>query len=126
MTPISSCMIPWPRQVKLLATRTAVPLFSVGVSSHSSACLVPPARFDRRAQAARVLLLGVSTGGLFGQPVTTFRGGDQSRTLSVAVDDPAAVAQTLHDQMAPADLRELIVILAEAIADVLRQRKQPQ
>lgn len=58
--------------------------------------------------------------------MTAPRAGDRSRTLSVVVDDPAAVAQALHDQMEPADLSELIVLLAEAMADVLRQRKQPQ
>lgn len=47
----------------------------------------------------------------------------RSCTLSVVLDDPAAVAQTLRDQMEPADLMELMFILAEATADVLRQRK---
>jgi hypothetical protein len=60
--------------------------------------------------------------------VTASRAGDRSRTLCVVVDvdDPAAVAQALHDQMEPADLKELIVILAEALADLLRHRTQPQ
>jgi hypothetical protein len=119
-------MIPWPRQVKPLATRTAAPLPTVGAPSHSPACLVPPVRFGRRAQAACDLPLGASAGGLSEQSMTTFRAGARSRTLSVVVDDPAAVAQALHDRMEPADLRELIVILAEAIADVLRQRTQSQ
>ena len=123
---MSSWMIPWPRQVKPLATRTAAPLPSVGAPPSPPVCLVPPVTFGRRTQAVRDLPLGVFAGGLSGQPVTVSPAGDRSRTLSVVVDDPAAVAQALHDQMAPADLRELIVILAEAIADVLRQRKQPQ
>ena len=52
--------------------------------------------------------------------------GDRSRTLRVLIDDPAAVAHALREQMNPADLSELIVILAEALADVLRQRTQTQ
>jgi hypothetical protein len=83
-------------------------------------------RFGRSAQATRDLPTEVSAGGRFGQPVTASRAGDRSRTLCVVVDDPAAVAQALHDQMEPADLKELIVILAEALADVLRHRTQPQ
>ena len=44
--------------------------------------------------------------------------------MSVVLDDPAAVAQALRDQMKPADLMELMFILAGATADVLRQRHQ--
>jgi hypothetical protein len=42
----------------------------------------------------------------------------------VVLDDPAAVAGALRDQMEPADLMELMIILAEVTADVLRQRNQ--
>jgi hypothetical protein len=42
----------------------------------------------------------------------------------VVLDDPAVVAQALREQMEPADLMELMFILAEATAGVLRQQKQ--
>ncbi|MCA1695018.1 MAG: hypothetical protein LC749_09930 [Actinobacteria bacterium] len=44
------------------------------------------------------------------------------RTLSLRLDDPAAAALSLRTHMQPADLMELVVILAEAAADVLRER----
>ena len=50
--------------------------------------------------------------------------GYRSRTLCVVVDDPAAAALALRNQMKPADLIELILILAELAADMLRKRKQ--
>jgi hypothetical protein len=42
------------------------------------------------------------------------------RCLSVLLHDPAAVALLLRTQMKPDDLMELILILADAAADVLR------
>ena len=58
--------------------------------------------------------------------MTVFWGTDRSRALSVVVDDPAALARVLREQMKPADLMELVVILAEAMAEVLRQRNHTQ
>jgi hypothetical protein len=45
------------------------------------------------------------------------------RTLSVVLDDPAAAALSLRTHMQPADLRELLLILATAAADTLRDRQ---
>lgn len=126
MTAVSRCMVLRPRQVKPLATRTAAPHPAVSAPPSSSVCLAPPAKFGRRAQAARDLRIGVSAGRLSGQPVTVSRAGDRSRTLSLVVDDPAAVARALRDQMEPADLMELVFILAEATAEILRQRNHTQ
>jgi hypothetical protein len=56
--------------------------------------------------------------------VTVSRVGYRSGTLSVVLDDPAGVAQALREQMEPADSMDLMFILAEATADVLRQRNQ--
>lgn len=50
------------------------------------------------------------------------RVGERSRVVSVVVDDPAGLAHVLQEQMDPADLVELVVILAQAMAEVLRQR----
>jgi hypothetical protein len=44
--------------------------------------------------------------------------------VSVLLDDPAAAALSLRTHMEPADLMELVLILAEAAADVLRERKK--
>ena len=107
-----------------LATRTAAPHPPVSASSSSLACLAPPVKFGRRAQGDRDLPVEGSAGRLSGHPVTVFRAGGRSCTVSVVLDDPAAVAGALRDQMEPADLMELTFILAEATADVLRQRNQ--
>jgi len=109
----------------VLATRTAAPHPLVSASPSSSAGLAPPAKFGRRAQAARGLHREGSAGRLSGYR-DGFPGRRPIRALSVVLDDPAAVAQALGDQMEPADLMELMFILAEATAEVLRQRKQPQ
>ncbi len=45
------------------------------------------------------------------------------RCLSVPLNDPAAVALFLRTHMKPDDLMELILILADAAADVLRSRR---
>jgi hypothetical protein len=42
------------------------------------------------------------------------------RTLCVLLDDPAAAALSLRIHMQPADLRELLFLLATAAADALR------
>jgi hypothetical protein len=49
---------------------------------------------------------------------------DRPRTLSVLLDDPAAAALSLRTHMQPADLRELLLILATAAANPLRDRQQ--
>lgn len=50
--------------------------------------------------------------------------GYRPRTLSVRLDDPAATARSLRTHMEPADLMQLIQILAEAAAEVLNERKE--
>jgi hypothetical protein len=45
-------------------------------------------------------------------------------TLCVVLDDPAAAALSLRTHMQPADLEELLLILATAAADVLRDRQK--
>jgi hypothetical protein len=40
----------------------------------------------------------------------------------VVLNDPVAAARFLRTHMQPADLMELIVILAEAVADVVSKR----
>ena len=66
----------------------------------------------------------VSAGWLSGHPATSRQAGYRSHTLCVVVDDPAAAALVLRNQMKPADLMELVLILAEAAADVLGKRRQ--
>jgi hypothetical protein len=80
--------------------------------------------FGRAAQAARDLHAEVSAGWLSRHPVTTHQAGYRPRTLCLLVDDPAAAALALRNQMKPADLMKLILILAEAAADVVGKRKQ--
>jgi hypothetical protein len=48
----------------------------------------------------------------------------QPRTLTVPLDDPAATALSLRTHMQPVDLRELLLLLATAAADTLRDRQQ--
>ena len=107
-----------------LATRTAVLPLSVSAPPSPPACLAPPAKFGRAAQAACDLHAEVSAGWLAGHLVATRQAGYRPRTLCVVVDDPAAAALALRSQMKPADLMELILILAEAAAEVLGKRKQ--
>ena len=107
-----------------LAIRTAAPPLSVSAPPSPPACLAPPAKFGRAAQAARDLHAEVFAGWLPVHSVTTRQAGYRPRTLCVVVDDPAAAALALRNQMKPADLMELILILAEAAADILRERKQ--
>lgn len=107
-----------------LATRTAVLPLSVSAPPSPPACLAPPAKFGRAAHAARDLDAKVSAGWLSGHPATSRQAGYRPRTLCVVVDDPAAAALALGNQMKPADLMELVLILAEAAADVLGKRKQ--
>ncbi|MGH3776743.1 MAG: hypothetical protein ACRDRR_13610 [Pseudonocardiaceae bacterium] len=95
-----------------MATRTA-PHPPASAPPVPPACQAPPATFGRLAQEAGDLHIGVRVGRLSGQP----------RTLSVLLDDPAAAALSLRTHMEPAALMELILILAEAAADVLQARR---
>jgi hypothetical protein len=52
--------------------------------------------------------------------------GYRPRTLFVVLDDPVVAARSLRDHLLPADLMELVVILAEAVADSLRERTTTQ
>jgi len=52
--------------------------------------------------------------------------GYRPRTVSVVLNDPAAAARSLRNHMEPADLMELIVILAEAAADIVGKRATTQ
>jgi hypothetical protein len=84
--------------------------------------LAPPARFGR-ARQDRPQHLDTLTGQLTGHPPM-----DQPQhrpgTLCVVLDDPAAAALSLRTHMQPADLEELLLILATAAADVLRDRQK--
>jgi hypothetical protein len=86
--------------------------------------LAPPVTFGRLAQDTRDLHANVSAGRLSGHP-TTVQADYRPRILSVLLDDPAA-ALSLRTHMEPADLMELILILAEAAADVLREQKEAE
>ncbi|HEX8935088.1 MAG TPA: hypothetical protein VF788_13045 [Pseudonocardiaceae bacterium] len=85
--------------------------------------LAPPVTFGRRAQDTRDPQADVPHGRQFGRPGTT---GCRPRTLPVLLDDPAATALALRTHMERADLMELTLILAEAAADVLRDRDTPE
>jgi len=65
-----------------------------------------------------------TTFGRFAQDAHDLPAGYRPRTLAVRLDDPAAAALSLRTHMEPADFMELIIILAEAAADVLRKRKE--
>ncbi len=79
--------------------------------------------FGRLAQGARDRHADVLTGRL-SWCQTLVEASYRPRTLSVLLDDPAAAALSLRTHMEPADLMELILILAEAAADVLRERRE--
>ena len=89
------------------------------------ACVAPPAQFGRLVQAVgEVSVEPMARPAEY--PVPMPRAGYRPRTLSVALDDPVAVARSLRNHMQPTDLLELIVILAEAAADVARKRISTQ
>jgi len=108
-----------------LASRAAVgvvePLVSIPLA-RSAACVTPPAQFGRFAQAMGEVSAPGCVGGLPERLGLVSQSGRRAPTLSVMWDDPVAVARFLRDHMQPADLVELIVILAEAAADVARKR----
>lgn len=104
-----------------LATRTAPqPTASAPLPL---AALAPPPKFGRRAQDACDLHPDVPAERLSGHPAMA-QAGYRPRTLPVLLDDPAAAALSLRTHMEPADLMALVLILAEAAADVLRERKK--
>jgi hypothetical protein len=106
---------PEPRQV-IVAIRTALQTLA---PLNPLASLAPPAKFGRRAQGTRDPHADVLGGHLSGQSAT----GCRPRTLAILLDDPAATALSLRTHMESADLMELTLILAEAAADVLRDRE---
>jgi hypothetical protein len=103
-----------------LVTRTG-PLLPASAPSSPPMYLVPPAKFGRARQDAPHHL-DTPTGQLTGHPPI---GQPQHppRTLRVLLDDPAAAALSLRAHMQPADLQELLLILATAAADGLRDRQ---
>ncbi len=107
---------PQPPAGEALATQTALP---PQAPLRPLASLAPPAKFGRPAQDDP--RAGVLDERLSGQPVMV-HAGCRPRALAVLLDDPAATALSLRTHMEPADLMELILILAQAAADALRER----
>jgi hypothetical protein len=85
-------------------------------------CLAPPARFGRVCPDAPYHL-DTPTAELTGHPPMG-QPQRRPRTLRVLLDDPTAAALSLRTHMQPADLRELLLILATAAADALRDRQK--
>ena len=102
-----------------LVARTG-PLLPASAPSSPPMYLVPPARFGRAHQDAPHHL-NTPTGQLTGPPDRPTPA--PARTLRVLLDDPAAAALSLRTPMQPADLQELLLILATAAADALRDRQ---
>ena len=102
-----------------MATQTCQPPVSAPPSPVAS--LAPP-EFGRLTNNARddhadVLARWPSEHPAMPQP------SSRPRCLSVPLNDPAAAALFLRTHMKPDDLMELILILADAAADVLRARR---
>jgi hypothetical protein len=116
-------MAPTPRQVKswqpalLLLTRRLAHLLLAWLRRRGSAD-VP--------RSSAIFLRRVPQQGAAGRSVLAPQAGYRSRTLSVVLDDPIAAARSLRSHMEPADLMELIVILAEAAANVVGKRPTTQ
>ncbi|MGH3984361.1 MAG: hypothetical protein ACREX8_09770 [Gammaproteobacteria bacterium] len=85
--------------------------------------VAPPAEFGRLAKDAPDLHADVFAGPRFAHRAMV-QAGYRPRMLSVRLDDPAAAARSLRTHMEPADLMELIYVLAEAAADVLREQEE--
>ncbi len=85
--------------------------------------LAPPVEFGRLAKDAPDLHADVFPGPRSAHRVMA-QTGSRPRMLSVRLDDPGAAARSLRTHMGPADLMELICVLAETAADVLREREQ--
>lgn len=115
-----------PRQVKpwqcalLLRAVVSTPL------ARPVACVAPPVQFGRLVQAVGEVSGETPMARPPEYPVPVPRAGYRPRTLSVVLDDPVAVARSLRNHMEPTDLLELIVILAEAAADVAHKRISTQ
>ena len=102
-----------------MATQTRPPPVSAPPSPFAS--LAPP-EFGRLAKDAHdhypdVLAVSPSEHPMMAQA------GSPPRCLSVLLHDPAAVALFLRTHMTADDLMELILILADAAADVVRARR---
>lgn len=104
--------------MKTLATQTHPPPVSAPLSPFVS--LAPP-EFGRLAKDAHDHA-DVLAGWPSERPVMV-QAGSPPRCLSVLLHDPAAVALFLRTHMNPDELMELILILANAAADVLRARR---
>lgn len=105
--------------MKTLATQTRQPPVSALPSPFAS--LAPP-EFGRLANDARDHHAEVLAGWPSEHPVMV-PAGSPPRCPFVLLHDPAAVALFLRTHMKPDDLMELILILADAAADVLRARR---
>lgn len=105
--------------MKTLATQTRQPPVSALPSPFAS--LAPP-EFGRLANDARDHHAEVLAGWPSEHPVMV-PAGSSPRCPFVLPHDPAAVALFLRTHMKPDDLMELILILADAAADVLRARR---
>jgi hypothetical protein len=90
------------------------------------ACVAPPAQFGRPAQVVDDLSVKEAAARLWRHSVLLAQAGYRPRTLFVVLDDPIVAARSLRDHLRPADLMELVVILAEAVADGLRERTTTQ
>ncbi|MDQ1538186.1 MAG: hypothetical protein QOE58_2579 [Actinomycetota bacterium] len=103
-----------------MVTRT-VPLLPASAPHSAPMCLTPPPRFGRVCHDDPHHL-DTLTGQLTGHPPMD-QPQHRPRTLCVLLDDPAAAALSLRTHMQPADLQELLLILATVAADVLRERQ---
>jgi hypothetical protein len=110
-----------------LSVRTAAAEASVSARrARPLACVAPPAQFGRLTQGVGDLSAEEPTAGLSGPSVLVRQVGYRPRIVSVVLDDPIAAARSLRNHMEPADLMELIVILAEAAADGVGKRAMTQ
>ncbi len=116
-TVLPRSMTPNPRQVKTLATQTCQPPVSAQPIRRPGSAGV-----RRLAKDARNHHTDVLAGWQCEHPMMVQASSPQ-RCLPVLLHDPAAVALLLRIQMKPDDLMELILILADAAADVLRARR---
>jgi hypothetical protein len=99
-----------------------VPLRAVSAPPSPEMCVAPPERFGRVSQGAPNHL-DTPTGQPTGHPQMGHP-QHRPRTLCVLLDDPAAAALSLRTHMQPADLQELLILLATAAADALRNRQK--
>jgi hypothetical protein len=81
---------------------------------------LPPARFGRVRPDVQDPL-DAPPGPLTRRP-TTDQAPHRRRSLRVLLDDPADAALSLRTHMPPADLMELVLILAQSAADALRNQ----